>query len=571
MRVNDLSWKIGGEAGEGIMVTGLMFSKICARMGLHVYNYAEYPSRIRGGHNCYQVNVRDKKPVFVENSIDILVALNQETIDLHSKYLSEKGIIIADIKLKKEDGPKNIFYLPLDELADKAGGKITKNNVSLGASFAFLNVDIENVFEIVRKAFKDKGDKIISMNEKAVSLGYEFVKDNYKEKFSCELKKCSEKGNYVITGNEAISMGSLKAGLKFYAAYPMTPASSILHFLAPLSRRYKVLVKHSEDEIAAILMAIGASYAGARAMVATSGGGFSLMSESVGMASITETPLVVVESMRPGPSTGLPTWTSQADLRFVIHASQGDFLRVVLTPGDVYEAYHLIQQAFNLAEKYQIPVFLVSDKLLSESSESIEDLSHLNIKIERGKILKEAEPTYKRYDLSIEDGISYRVFPPAKNGMHLANSDEHDEKGLVSEEADMRVLMLEKRFKREKLIIEEIPKPVNYGPQEADVSIMGFGSVKLPVLVAMQLLQEKNISVNFMHCLCPHPFVAKHYKDFVDRAKKLVVVENNYVGQFAGIIQEHLAIKIKNKVLKDDGRPFFPGELAEKIEKILLS
>ncbi len=551
------------------MVTGLMFSKICTRMGLHVYNYPEYPSRIRGGHNCYQVKVKDKLPVFAEKKIDMLVALNKETVDLHLDELSDTGIIIADEHLKDISFSfENIFYLPMDDLAKEAGGKITKNNVALGASFAFINVPLQFVTETVRKAFKDKGDAVISMNEKAVSMGYNYVRDNFKGTFSHSLAKVSEIKNMVITGNEAISLGAIKAGLKLYAAYPMTPASSILHFLAPLAQKYKILVKHTEDEIAAILTDIGASFAGVRAMAGTSGGGFSLMSEALGMAAITETPLVLVEAMRPGPSTGMPTWTSQADLRFVMHASQGEFVRCILTPGDVSEAYQLIQLAFNLAEIYQIPVILVSDKLLSESSQSVEKLNQLDIRIDRGKILKEVPEGYKRYDLSIEDGISLRALPPAKNGMQLANSDEHDEYGLVEEETDYRNRMLEKRFKRLELLKKNVPKPNIYGEKEADISLIGFGSVKLPVLLAMEILKKQGIRVNFLHCLCPHPFVNEHYVDFISNAHLLISVENNYTGQFASIIQENLCIKVSHRVLKDDGRPYFPDELVEKILKI---
>ncbi len=569
MVINDFNWKIGGEAGEGIMVTGLMFSKICTRMGLHVYNYPEYPSRIRGGHNCYQVKVKDKMPVFAERKIDMLVALNKETIELHLEEMKDRGIIIADSHLKDISFRfGNIFYLPMDDLAKEAGGKITKNNVALGASFAFINVSLDLVLESVRKAFKDKGKDVINMNEKAVTLGYNYVKENFTGQFNYALSKISDTKNMVVTGNEAIAMGAIKAGLKLYAAYPMTPASSILHFLAPLSQKYKILVKHTEDEIAAILTAIGANFAGVRAMAGTSGGGFSLMSEALGMAAITETPLVLVEAMRPGPSTGMPTWTSQADLRFVMHASQGEFLRCILTPGDVSEAYQLIQLAFNIAEKYQIPVILMSDKLLSESSQSVDRLDHLDIKIERGKILKEVPEGYKRYDLTIEDGISFRALPPAKNGMQLANSDEHDEYGLVSEEAHERNSMLEKRFKRLELLKKDLPKPKIYGDEAPDVSIIGFGSIKLPALAAMNILKEKGIKVNFLHCLCPFPFVGEHYLDFINSAKILISVENNYTGQLASIIQENLCIKINHRILKDDGRPFFPDELAENILKI---
>lgn len=568
MRINDLNWKIGGEAGEGIMVTGLIFSKACTKVGLHVFNYAEYPSRIRGGHNTYQVRMQESKPITVEIPLDMLVALNRETVLLHLSEMKEDGIIIYDSAVKDLNiNFKNLYPVPLEELAVKAGGKITKNNVALGISGALIGLPLEIMNEAVKLAFKEKGEKVLAMNLMAVGLGYDFVASNPIEKVAFKINPKSKDKKYVMTGNEAIATGAVKAGLKLYAAYPMTPASSILHFLASLERKYRILVKHTEDEIAAILTAIGASFAGVRSMAATSGGGFSLMTEALGMAAITETPLVIAECMRPGPSTGMPTWTDQGDLRFVMHASHGDFIRVILTPGDVCEAYHLIQKAFNLAEKFQIPVILMSDKFLSESSESVDCLAHLDLPIERGKILREAQENYKRYDLSIEDGISWRVLPPGKNGMQLANSDEHDEYGLVTEEADLRVEMMHKRMKRLDMIKKEVPKPNFYGDEEADVSFIGFGTIKNPLLKAMVYLKNRGIKTNFLHCLCPHPFVPENYLSFVKNARRLICIENNYSGQFASVLQENLLIEIKERLLKFDGRPFFPHEIVDFVVK----
>jgi 2-oxoglutarate ferredoxin oxidoreductase subunit alpha len=563
-----LNWKIGGEAGEGIMVTGLIFSKACASLGYEVFNYAEYPSRIRGGHNCYQVKIQDKKPITAEYGIDILVALNKETIELHLNEMNSNGIIIFDSAIKDFDlNIPGLYPVPLEELAIKAGGKITKNNVAIGVCAGLIDMPYEALERAVKKAFKDKGEHVQKINIEAIKEGYYFAKNTQPDFFKIKMTNNTYAKKYVITGNEAIALGAVKAGLKLYAAYPMTPASSILHFLSPLERKYRIIVKHTEDEIAAILTAIGSSFAGIRSMAATSGGGFSLMTEALGMASITETPLVIVECMRPGPSTGMPTWTEQGDLRFVMHASQGDFIRVILTPGDVSEAYQLIQLAFNLAEKYQIPVILLSDKFLSESSESVDNLTQYDLPKERGKRLKDVPENFKRYDLSIEDGISWRAFPPSPNGMQLANSDEHDEYGLVTEEKDLRIAMVEKRMKRLESIKKEIPKPKIYGETDAEVSLIGFGSVKNPILRAMEYIKHENIKVNFLHCICPHPFVKEHYIDFVNNAKRLICIENNYFGQFASILQENLLIEIKEKLLKFDGRPFFPHEIVEYIKR----
>lgn len=568
MKINDFNWKIGGEAGEGIMVTGLIFAKACAKLGLEVFNYAEYPSRIRGGHNCYQVKVQETKPVTAEKELQILVALNKETITLHIEEMAKDGIIIYDSNITDLSiNFEGLYPVPLEELANKAGGKITKNNVALGVSAGIIDMPLEAINASVTKAFKDKGEKVLNMNLLAVKEGFDYAKQIPPKYKPCIINKKDFVNKYVMTGNEAIALGAVKAGLKLYAAYPMTPASSILHFLAPLERKYRILVKHAEDEISAILTAIGASFAGVRSMVATSGGGFSLMSEALGMAAITETPLVIAECMRPGPSTGMPTWTEQGDLRFVMHASQGDFVRVILSPGDISEAYHLTQLAFNLAEKYQIPVILLSDKFLSESSESIDKLSHLDIPKERGKRLKEVPKDYKRYDLSIEDGISWRAFPPSPNGMQLANSDEHDEYGLVSEESEVRIQMVHKRMKRLDMIKKEVPKPIIYGDTNSDVSFIGFGSVKNPVLRAIKYLSQEGIKANYLHCLCPHPLVPEFYLNFIKNAKRLICIENNYFGQFAGVLQENLHIEIKEKLLKYDGRPFFPDEIIEYVKK----
>lgn len=567
MRVNDFNWKIGAEAGEGVMVTGLIFSKACANLGLHVFDYPEYPSRIRGGHNCYQVRVKDNKPVTTEKFIDLLIALNKETFQLHIDELHNKSVVVIDEKESVDNiSFKRVFKVPMEQLAIDAGGKITKNNVALGVTFALLGLPVEHLVDTMRIVFKDKGVDALNMNEKAVISGYNYTKEHYSSDFPFRLIPTDKKRKYVITGNEAIALGAIKAGLKLYAAYPMTPASSILHFLAPLSHQYRIVVKHTEDEISAILTAIGANYAGVRAMAATSGGGFSLMAEALGMAAITETPLVIIECQRPGPSTGMPTWTEQCDLQFVMHASQGDFLRIVLTPGDVAEAYHLTQLAFNLTEKYQIPVIVLSDKLLSESHESIDDFSSLDITIERGKYLKKVPENYKRYDLSVDDGISYRAFPPSPNGMHLANSDEHDEYGLVSEESDMRNAMQNKRFKRLERIIKDVPKPKLYGEEKADVSFISFGSTKNAILAAIELLKKDGISCNFLHCLCPLPLHKGDFFTFIKKSKRLISVENNYTGQFASLLQENLCIEIKERLLKSDGRPFFPHEIVNFVK-----
>ena len=459
MKDNGLSWKIGGEAGYGIMTTGLIFAKVCSRAGLRVFDHIEYPSLIRGGHNTYQVRAEVEEVFSHVKHLDLLVALNEETIDKHKEELAPGGGIIYDgdvIPLSKEDLRREdvkLYHIPLLRLAEESGGRrIMINSVALGASFALIGFDFEMISDVIRDVYRGKAKETIEFNIKAAKLGYDYVKSKGMEKdFRRKLPKVAGKRRMLLTGNEAVGLGAIKAGCKFYAAYPMTPSSSILHFMASQERNFSLVVKHTEDEIAAINMAIGAGFAGARAMTATSGGGFSLMSEAIGLAAMTETPIVVVVSQRPGPSTGLPTRTEQGDLMFVLHASQGDFPRFVIAPGDIEECFYKTIEAFNLGEKYQCPVILILDKYLSESHKAAEEFDVSGIKIDRGRLLSNEEleriEEFKRYEFT-ETGISPRTIPSQRGGIFTATGNEHDETGYLSENKLFRTKMMDKRFRK---------------------------------------------------------------------------------------------------------------------------
>jgi len=379
VKVNNLNWKIGGEAGYGILSAGEIFAYACAHGGLETFAYLEYPSLIRGGHNTYQVLVREDNVQSHSSQVDLLVALNKETIDRHLTEVVKDGALVYDSNEKDlrdyvcSRADAGCLGVPLEDLTKQAGGeKVMRNMVAVGVSFGLVKYPYDFIVELIDQVFSKKGAKMVQLNQAAAKAGYDYAQTNFAEKFDYQLKvKLNKDQRMLINGNEAIALGAIKAGLKFYAAYPMTPATSILHYLVAQERDYKLVVKQTEDEIAAMNMVVGASFAGVRSMTATSGGGFALMSEALGLAGMTECGTVVVIAQRPGPATGLPTWTEQGDLRFALHAGQGDFPRVVLAPGDPEECFYMTFQAHNLADKYQLPVIVLTDKYMAEARQTV--------------------------------------------------------------------------------------------------------------------------------------------------------------------------------------------------------
>ncbi len=649
MTSNSFSWKIGGEAGFGIVTSGAIFAKTCLRAGMGVFDYMEYPSLIRGGHNTYQLTAKrltisnDKSQITnkSQNSnskseplstnhyslttnnnvlapnkcIDILVALNKETISLHLKELCDKGLVLFDgekidvsgipgvearnvcdpshcEKALVKDHPvfegyqggfETRFYsIPFGRLARENGGdEVMRNTVSLGASFAFLNCDF-NALELVLRENFEKKPEAAEANVKAARAGFEYVTEHYVSKAECQLVG-EPSGDLLITGNEAIGLGAISAGLQFYSAYPMTPSSSLLHYLADKQQEVGMVVKHVEDEIAAIQHALGASFAGVRAMTGTSGGGFSLMAESVGLAGITETPLVIMVSQRPGPATGLPTWTEQADLRFVIHSAQGEFPRVVLAPGDSVEAFHLTRLAFELAEKYQIPVFVMSDKYLSESrmiipagviQEEYKNERHNVILSQSKDYINEAlrqaqrDNIYHRYPT--DQIVNPRTIPGVESGIFVANSDEHDAFGATSEEVHMRNAQMERRMKRIELILDEyteLAEPTLYGDKNSETLLVGWGSTKGVILETLNRLSAEGKKLAFLHFNWLWPFPAERVVEIMHTFKNVIVIENNYIGQLEGLLQQFTGLAMEHSIRKFDGRPFWPEELVELVKE----
>jgi len=578
----DFQWLIGGEAGNGIMTTGAMMSKIFTRLGLSVFDYTEYPSLIRGGHNAYYVRASDVEIFSQKKPVEILVALNRETIDLHKHELSENACVIYDptiVKITYGEFPPHIklFSVPLLEITRKEkASRFMMNTVALGASLALIYDDYSVIKELLEETFGKKGEEVIQENVNLSQNGYNFVKEHFYHKCPIVIRKKMQE-NLLIGGLEAVSLGAIKAGLKFAAIYPMTPTSGIIPELAKHALDYNIIIKEPEDEISGINMAIGAGFAGVRSMVATSGGGFSLMVEGVGLSAQTETPVVIIMGMRPGPATGMPTWTSQGDLRFMLHVAQDEFPRVVLAPGDHQEAVYLTMKAFNLAEKYQLPVIVLVDKYLMEGHATVE-ISNFksqisNFQIERGKFVSdedlENETDYKRYLLT-DDGISPRSIPGQKGGIALSGSDEHDQRGLYNEEIENRIEMMNKRFKKLDVMLEDLDPPQFFGWKDADVTILSWGSNKLPIFEAMKWLKKDGISVNYLHVTHMYPFPADEIKAVIGHAKHTLVIEGNKTGQFEGIIREYTGLSAHNHLRKYDGRPFYPEEITEYVKSLIV-
>ncbi len=562
--------KIGGYAGEGIKVSGLILGRALTRLGYSIFAYNEYPSLIRGGHNAYQIHAGMDKVYSQTKNVDILIALNQETINLHQSELSADSIILYDQSRFKLDNKKLIgkyIGIKLVELAEKAGGKaIMANMVSLGAVLTVLGLPLNNLKEVIAKTFAGKPKEITDLNQKAAEAGKQFIEKEAKDLgLNAPIAPSNRKvKKMVLTGNEAIALGAIAGGLQFYSAYPMTPATSILHYLAAKAKKTKILVKQTGDEISAINMAIGAGFSGTRSMTATSGSGLCLMAEGISLAGINETPVVIVNAMRPGPAVGIPTWTGQGDLKFVLYLGHDEFPRIIFAPGDAQEAFYLAKLGLELAEKYQLPVFILTDKYLSESDFSLDffEPSHQNKRFGiTAKTNHEPDKPFKRYQLT-NNGISPRPLPGTAGGIHCCNGYEHDEFGYSIEDSKTRIVMMDKRMKKLELIKNEVPQPFVFGPEKAEISLISWGSNKGPILEALKTQTLKTL--NFLHLSCLWPFPNMQVEQFIKSAKKVICMECNATGQLASLIKGQTGIEVES-LLKYNGRPFFPNEIIREI------
>ena len=572
--------KIAGAAGEGIKSVGLMLSKSFVKAGYFTFDYMEYPSLIRGGHNTYQANISNSPIWSQAKKIDILICLNKQGLKLHKDELKKDSLVIFDpetvlVEAEKpleEKKPANNglnLTIPLKKIATDAGGlPIMANLAGLGAVMFLTGMDIKYLFLVIKQNFSKKGQEMVEQNQKVAALGFEFAERKYSD-HKIDLQEASNKQEKILlTGNEAISLGAIAGGMKFYSAYPMTPATSILHYLASKAKEQGLVVKHAEDEISVINMALGASFAGVRVMTATSGGGFALMSEALGIAGIMELPIVIVEGMRTGPSSGMPTWHDQGDLNFVLYASQGEFPRMIISPGDVEENFYLTKQAFYFAEKYQLPVIILTDKYMAESLTTIKLPESVSENEKRSFNLEPVSP-FERYKDS-ENGISLRTIPGQDKGVYLSNSYEHDLFGFATEEIEMRNLMVEKRLRKFETLKKEVCQIKQHvlGDPDAEIGIVSWGSNKGPIVEALKILEGKGTKASCLNLNVIWPFPEKQVVDYLSGKKFVIDIECNSTAQLAGLIRQHTGIEIKERLLKYDGRPFYPEEIVTKLAEL---
>jgi len=558
-------WKIGGEAGFGIMTTGLNFSKVASRSGYQILDYVEYPSLIRGGHNAYEVTVADEPVNSLSSTIDYLVCLNKETFERNKKKLIPASIVVYDQSSFTIEENCIRVNLPINDILKESKGQIIMaNTIALGASLALLDGDQTILNGLLKEEFGKKGNEIVRFNQQFAEKGFDYIKNNYPQFIKPVLHKKNNEEKLVMTGNEAFSLGAVAADCRFYAAYPMTPASSVLTDLAAWQERTGMVVRHAEDEIAVINSAIGASFAGVRSAVGTSGGGFALMTETVSLAGITETSLVIFIAQRPGPATGMPTWTEQGDLLFSVHAGHGEFPKIVLAPGDHEEMFELTLKAFDLADIYQTPVIILSDMLLSESHRTLS-----KVKIEclikayqanRGKLINHAEGKYLRYKLS-NDGISERLVPGAEGQFYQANSYEHLEDGHTTEESLRRREQVDKRNAKIKTYLaNHFQPPKVYGDLEkAQTVFVSWGSTKG---VISDILDGSTSLIHFNHV---YPLDERKIRPLFKPGKRYVLVENNSQGQFGKLLRQETGIEVGEKILKYDGRPIGREEIIKRL------
>lgn len=573
--------RIAGAAGDGIASTGEVFGKICSRLGLHVMAYNAYQSAIRGGHVWLQLNVGSKKTLSHGEAPDVAILLNRTSPDLHIPQMKKGGVVFYNSSLITQEVAKlrediTVYGLPFKELVTEPGVEsVMANTMLLGCVIQLLGLDPQTGMDFIADRFRKKGEKIVGLNQRIFSLGIEWVKKNAKP-LDLQLKGDSKKRMF-LTGNQAFGMGLLAHGIKFYAAYPMSPSTGILHYLATKAKSHKIVVKQTEDEIAAVNFIIGAAHAGVRAATATSGGGFSLMVEGVGLAGMLEEPIVIINVQRGGPSTGIPTKQEQGDLNMVLGASQGDFPRIILAPKDTEDAFYTVGRAFNLAEKYQTPVLILSDLFLSEHFQTIEPFTSM-LPIERGKLVNQVSGgSYKRFLLT-EDGVSPRLIPGTPQGMYVAASDEHDEVGNVISDVlaglpdslDIRNKIHTKRMKKLEVARKEDMKlPSVTGPKNAELSLLGWGATYDAIEEACQYLNADGLSVNHIHFTDLYPLPIEGVRDMLEACKEIIAVENNYSSQMTRLIRAETAFDIKRTVNRFDGEPFTGEDIYKRVKKEL--
>ncbi len=573
---------IGGAAGQGVATPGDIFAKIFSRRGLHLNAYNAYQSIIRGGHTFLTIRTGPEKVTNMGDRLDLLVPLNQDAMNRHLGLLTSGAACIYNADTIKPGVPASdvqLCPLPVSTLADIARNKVAQNTLAVGASLSMMGVGFQALEEVIGEQFKKKGEAVVAENIGIARAGYDYATANFKP-FARPVPMM-ENRYAVLSGNIAMAMGGAAAGVKFYCAYPMSPSTGVLHWMAAHARKANIMVRQVEDEIGVVNMAIGAAHAGVRSMCATSGGGFALMSEGLGMSAMMETPVVVIDCQRAGPSTGVPTKTEQGDLWQMLGAAFGDYPRVLAAPLDIGDCFKIIPEIFNIADRFQCPGLVLCDLLLSEGRLSVDpkDLD-FNPVIDRGDLITTATPAsgtdgnggYKRYKIT-ESGISPRAVPGVPGYTHTAATDEHEEDGvLISDEftnPTKRRAMMEKRMRKVAGIEAAVPPPALVGPRDAEITLIGWGSTKGVIEEACEILNEQGISANQLQIRWLVPLHGEAILEILKDSRHTFIVENNYSGQFARYLRSETSYVPNGYIRKYDGEPFMPHHIVEAVKEQL--
>ncbi|MEB5567056.1 2-oxoacid:acceptor oxidoreductase subunit alpha [Mammaliicoccus sciuri] len=576
---SQISWKVGGQQGEGIESTGEIFATAMNRQGYYLYGYRHFSSRIKGGHTNNKIRVSSKPVRAISDDLDILIAFDQETIEVNYHEMLEGSIIIADEKAKPqnpEDSKAQLVSLPFTGVAKELGTALMKNMVAVGATCAVMDLDTKVFESLIKDLFGKKGESVVDLNIQALNEGYRLMSEQMDDLQSEHtIEPTDSEGHLFMIGNDAIGLGAVAAGVRFMAAYPITPASEIMEYMIDRLPALGGTVIQTEDEIAACTMAIGSNYAGVRSFTSSAGPGLSLMMESIGLSGMTETPLVIVNTQRGGPSTGMPTKQEQSDLMQMIYGTHGDIPKIVLAPTSASDAFYLTVEAFNLAEEYQCPVILLSDLQLSLGKQTVESLDYNKVEIRRGALVEgdlekqEDKAYFKRYALT-DSGVSPRILPGTIGGIHHVTGVEHDEEGKPSESAENRQKQMDKRMRKTAQLLINDPVESNEKYEEADILYVGFISTAGAIEEAISRLDQQNVKVNHIQIRQLHPFPSDVVQEAFNKAKKVVVAEHNYQGQLSNIIK--MNINHQNKIInqtKYDGTPFLPHEIEDKALEVV--
>jgi 2-oxoglutarate ferredoxin oxidoreductase subunit alpha len=578
--IDDIQIMIAGYAGDGVLFTGNVLGKILKRQGWEVVTYRDFPSNIRGEATNYTIRASLNKIYNRGDEIDVLMAFDCDAILRHINSVGENGVVLCEggvtesIRLSPKRG-RTFHKFPMKELAKtNFKSEIFKNMILLGGLCYILDLDLKIIEDVLSEVFlQRKGKEVVEKNVQAIRLGCEEAETIITDKERHVLVEKPDKNRLFISGDEAIALGSLAAGCRFFAAYPICPATEIWQWLIKHIHEFNGIVVQTEDEIAAINMALGASYSGVRAMTSTSGPGASLMMEAFSLSGMAEIPIVVAHVQRAGPSTGLPTRPEQSDLNQWVFGAHGDFPRIVLSPGTIEECFYFMAHAFNLAEKYQCPVILLTEQNYGQNFYTVEKFDLSKVDINRGLLLSQDEllkiEDYRRYAFT-KNGISPRAVPSMVNGIHMVEGNEHDEKGYRDEEEEIRIQMMNKRMSKLDTALEDVIPPVHWGEKDADIGIIGFGSTVCPIREAMDQLSEEGISTKYLQICTLWPFSVSEVEEFMSSANTVFVVENNYSGQLSRLIQgQGVECSRVHKINKYSGHTFKPVEIKESILGVL--